>query len=134
MINKNNVADILPILIKNDETFNRLKNDFPSILADLVTFKDNPNCSCRGRVFKFFSEQLEINPTVLDQYIKDTNEITLKLQSLNEERANNNYAGKVFVIDKGEEAWATFAGTLPGKMFRMFSVAERDDKVVVYFL
>jgi hypothetical protein len=103
-------------------------------LADLVTFKDNPNCSCRGRVFKFFSEQLEINPTVLDQYVKNANEITLKLQSLNEERANNNYAGKVFVIDRGEEAWATFAGTLPGKMFRMFSVAERDDKVVVYFL
>jgi len=134
MINSNNVADILPILIKDDETFSRLTNDFPSMLADLVTFKDNPNCSCRGRVFKFFSEQLEINPTVLDQYVKDTNEITLKLQSLSEERANNNYAGKVFLIDKGEEAWAAFAGTLPGKMFRMFSVAERDDKVVVYFL
>jgi hypothetical protein len=134
MINKNNVADILPILVKDDEIFNRLQTDFSSILADLVTFKDNPNCSCRGRVFKFFSEQLEINPTVLDQYVKDASEISFKLQSLAEERANNNYAGKVFVIDKGEEAWVAFAGTLPGKMFRMFSVAERDDKVVVYFL
>ena len=134
MINTNNVADVLPILIKDDETFNRLKNDFSSILADLVTFKDNPNCTCRGRVFKFFSEQLEINPTVLDQYVKDADEITVKLQSLAEERANNNYAGKIFVIDKGAEAWATFAATLPGKMFRMFSVAERNDKVVVYFL
>lgn len=134
MINTNNVADVLPILIKDDETFNRLKNDFSSILADLVTFKDNPNCTCRGRVFKFFSEQLEINPTVLDQYVKDASVITLKLQSLAEERANNNYAGKVFIVDKGAEAWAAFAATLPGKMFRMFSVAERDDKVVVYFL
>jgi hypothetical protein len=134
MINTNNVADILPILIKDDETFSRLTNDFSSILADLVTFKDNPNCSCRGRVFKFFTEHLEKNPGSLDQYVKDANEITVKLQSLAEKRANNNYAGKVFLIDKGEEAWATFAGTLPGKMFRMFSVAEREDKVVVYFL
>jgi hypothetical protein len=134
MIYTNNVADILPILIKDDETFSRLTNDFPSILADLVTFKDNPNCSCRGRVFKFFTEHLENNPGSLDQYIKDPVEITIKLQSLSEERANNNYAGRVFVIDKGEESWATFAGTLPGKMFRMFSVAEREDKVVVYFL
>lgn len=134
MINTNNVADVLPILIKDDETFNRLKNDFSSMLADLVTFKDNPNCSCRGRVFKFFSEQLEINPTVLDQYVKDADEITVKLQSLSDERANNNYAGKMFEIDKGSEAWAAFAGSLPGKMFRMFSVAEREDKVVVYFL
>lgn len=134
MINTNNVADVLPILIKDDEIFNRLKNDFSSMLADLVTFKDNPNCSCRGRVFKFFTEQLEANPGSLDQYVKDTSTITLKLQSLAEERANNNYAGRVLIIDQGDEAWATFAGTLPGKMFRMFSVAEREDKVVVYFL
>lgn len=134
MINVNNVADVLPILIKDDEIFNRLKNDFSSILADLVTFKDNPNCSCRGRVFKFFTEQLEANPGSLDQYVKDTSTITLKLQSLAEERANNNYAGRVFEIDKGDEEWASFAGTLPGKMFRMFSVVEREDKAVVYFL
>lgn len=134
MIYTNNVVDVLPILIKDDETFNRLKNDFSSILADLVTFKDNPNCSCRGRVFKFFTEHLEKNPGSLDQYIKDPVEITVKLQSLSDERANNNYAGKVFVIDQGDDAWAAFAGTLPGKMFRMFSVAERNDKVIVYFL
>jgi hypothetical protein len=134
MINTNNVADILSILVKDDEIFNRLQTDFSSILADLVTFKDNPNCSCRGRVFKFFSEHLEANPGSLDQYVKDASEISFKLQSLSDERAANNYAGKVFVIDKGEEAWAVFAGTLPGKMFRMFSVAEREDKVLVYFL
>jgi hypothetical protein len=134
MIYTNNVADVLPILIKDDETFSRLTNDFPSMLADLVTFKDNPNCSCRGRVFKFFTEHLEANPGSLNKYVKDASEINIKLQYLAEERANNNYAGKVFLIDKGEEAWAAFAGTLPGKMFRMFSVAERDDKVVVYFL
>lgn len=134
MINKNNVADILPILVKDDEIFNRLQTDFSSILADLVTFKDNPNCSCRGRVFKFFSEHLETNPGSLDQYVKDASEINIKLQALSDERAANNYAGKVFLVDKGEGAWAAFAATLPGKMFRMFSVAERDDKVVVYFL
>jgi hypothetical protein len=134
MIYTNNVVDVFPILMKDNETFLRLTNDFPSMLADLVTFKDNPNCSCRGRVFKFFTEHLEANPGSLDQYVKDPVEINVKLQSLSDERANNNYAGKVFLIDKGEEAWAAFAGTLPGKMFRMFSVAERDDKVVVYFL
>ena len=134
MINVNNVADVLPILMKDNEIFNRLQADFPSMLADLVTFKDNPNCSCRGRVFKFFTEQLEANPGSLDQYVKDASEISFKLQSLSEERASNNYAGKMFEIDKGAEAWAAFAASLPGKMFRMFSVAERGDKVIVYFL
>jgi len=134
MINANNLTDVLPFLITDEETFSRLTHDFPSMLADLVTFKDNPNCSCRGRVFKFFSEQIEANPGSLDKYIKNADEINIKLKALNEERANNSYAGKLFVVDKGEEAWATFTGSLSGKMFRMFSVAEREDKVVVYFL
>lgn len=134
MINVNNITDTLPMLVQDNETFEKLKNDFTSILADLVTFKENPNCSCRGRVFKFFSEQLEKNPSILDKYIKDASEITLRLQSLSEERAANNYAGRLFIIPKGEESWRNFSATLPGKMFRMFSVAERENEVVVYFL
>jgi hypothetical protein len=134
MINTNNVADVIPMLIQDSETFEKLKSDFPNILADLVTFKDNPNCSCRGRVFKFFTEYLETNPGSLDKYVKDASEVTLKLQSLNQERINNNYMGRIFIVAKGEEAWKNFAATLPGKMFRTFSVAEREDSVAVYFL
>jgi hypothetical protein len=134
MINVNNVSDILPILMQDDEVVKQLQNDFPNVLADLVTFKENPNCSCRGRVFKFFSEELEKNVSILDKYIKDPSLIAIKLQSLAEERALTNYAGKIFVISKGEQAWKAFHATLPGKTFRMFSVAEREDTVAVYFL
>jgi hypothetical protein len=91
MINKNNVADILPILMQDDDVFRQLQNDFSSILADLITFRENPNCSCRGRVFKFFSEELEKNASVLDKYIKDPSLIKMELQALIEQRLSNNY-------------------------------------------
>ena len=134
MINSNNVSDILPMLMQDDDVVKQLQNDFPNILADLVTFKENPNCSCRGRVFKFFSEELEKNASVLDKYIKNPSLVIMKLQALTEERALTNYAGKVFLVSKGEEAWKAFHSTLPGKTFRMFSVAERENDVAVYFL
>jgi len=134
MINSNNVSDILPMLMQDDEVVGQLQNDFPNILADLVTFKENPNCSCRGRVFKFFSEELEKNASVLDKYVKNPSLIAMKLQTLTEERLLSNYAGRIFVIEKGEEAWKAFHSTLTGKMFRMFSVVERDNEVVIYFL
>jgi len=134
MINKNNVADILPILMQDDDVFRQLQNDFSSILADLITFRENPNCSCRGRVFKFFSEELEKNASVLDKYIKDPSLIKMELQALIEQRLSNNYAGSIFIIEKGEEAWKDFHSTLPGKMFRLFSVVERQNEVAVYFL
>jgi hypothetical protein len=134
MINTSNVADVFPILMQDNETFDRLKNDFPGILADLVTFKENPNCSCKGRVFKFFTEVLEKTPNSLDKYIKDVEAVNARLQVLNEERAANNYAGRVLIVGKGEENWKAFSQSLVGKMFRMFSVVERENDVAVYFL
>jgi hypothetical protein len=134
MINANNVGDILPFLIQDPEVFNKMKNDFSAILADLVTFKDNPNCSCKGRVIKFFVEQIEANPLALEKYIKDPLAVSAKLQTINDERQANNYAGRTFTIPKGEESWKNFSQELKGKMFKMFSVVERENEIVVYFL
>lgn len=134
IINLTNYHDALPILLSDNDTFENLKKDFPEILADLTTFRDNPNCSCRGRVFKFFGEKLAANADILDPYIKDTNSLNARLQHAAQQKMINTYTGKVFTIDKGEEAWKAFASTLATKIFRGFSVVERADSVVIYFL
>jgi ethanolamine utilization cobalamin adenosyltransferase len=134
IINLTNYHDALPILLSDNETFEKLKADFSEILADLTTFKDNPNCSCRGRVFKFFGEKLAANGDILDPYIKDVNSLNAKLQNAVQQKMINTYTGKVFIIDKGEEAWKAFSSTLSTKLFRGFSVVERSDSVAIYFL
>lgn len=134
MISIDQLGDALSFIIKDDSVFNQLQNDFSTILADLVTFKNNPNCTCRGRVIKFFTEQLEKDPLVMNKYVKDPDALKIEMDRLRTERQNNNYAGRMFVIPKGEESWSSFSASLSGKMFRMFSIVERDDGVVVYFL
>jgi len=134
MIPINQLGDSLSFIMKDDETFEQLKADFPEILADLITFRENPNCTCRGRVVKFFAEQLEKDLLVLNKYVKDREALEAEMQRLADEKQANNYFGKIFVIAKGEEAWREFAKSLIGKTFRSFSIAERDDDVAVYFL
>lgn len=134
MITITNLFDAFPVLLNDNETFEQLKKDFPEILADLITFKNNPNCSCRGKVFKFFTDQLEKEPTILNKYIKDQALLRAKLQDAAQKRMENNYTGRFFTVDKSEEAWKNFAASLQGKMFRNFSVVEKEDKIVVYFL
>jgi hypothetical protein len=134
IINLSNFNDALPIIVRDDDTFEKLKTDFPDILADLVTFKSNPNCSCRGRVMKFFGDQLNQNPDLLDKYVKDANVLNQEIQTIISSRIANTYTGKVFIIPKGEDSWQNFSATLVGKMFRGFSVVERDSSLVVYFL
>ena len=135
MIPINQLGDSFSFIMKDDETFNQLQKDFPDILADLITFRNNPNCSCRGRVMKFFTEQLEKDPLVMNKYVTDLEGLKSHLAKIQSERQRNNYSGKVFEIEKTPEAWQTFVSqTLNGKMFRNFSVAERDNTVVVYLL
>jgi hypothetical protein len=134
MINLGNVGDSLTFLIKNDSVFEQLKNDFPGILADLTTFKNNPNCSCRGRVFKFFTEQLEQNPNVLEKYVDSPSVLQQELDRLVNERMSNNYSGKVITIEKTDAAWTQFAATLFNKSFRGFSIVERQDSIAIYFV
>lgn len=135
MINQLNLQDALPIIIKNDIVFEELKRDFPAILADLVTFKSNPNCSCRGRVMKFFNELLEKEPEALNKYVKDPAALTVELNNIKTQRQQNNYSGRIMTVQKGEEAWKSFATDMNnGKFFRAFSVVERENELVVYFL
>ena len=136
MIDVSNLNDALPILMKDDATFESLKTDFPDILADLVTFRTNPNCSCRGRVVKFFTTKLEESPGLLNKYIKEPVSMNAELQKIKTQRIDNNYSGKVLTVAKGDEAWKAFAQEMVsgGKYFRAFSIVEDGDSLKVYFL
>lgn len=135
MITLQNLAIVIPWLMKDETTFNRLKTDFPEILADLVTFKSNPNCSCRGRVIKFFSDKLQQDPALLNKYVYNNEELSTELNKAELLRQQNNYSGKIITIPKTEEAWLNFSKEInQGKFFRGFSVVEKENTLVVYFL
>jgi len=134
IINVYNYLDAIPLLLKNDKTFERLKVDFPEILADLITFRNNPNCSCRGRVFKFFFDKLTSIPDILDKYIDNYNSFNEELITTSHNRLSTTYSGKIFSVPKGEEAWQNFAKSLIGKVFHTFSIVEKEDSLTVYFL
>jgi hypothetical protein len=134
IINQANLNDSLGIIIKDDNVFERLKTDFPDILADLTTFKTNPNCTCRGRVVKYFSDKLVESPDLLDQYVPNQQDLNSQLLILQNQRIQNNYSGKVFTVGKTESDWQTFANSLAGKMYRTFSVVDNGENLTVYLL
>ena len=115
------LPDVLSIIVKDNNTFDQLQKDFPDILADLISFKTNPNCSCRGRVNKYFADKLATDPTIMDKYITDPEGVANQISVIKTERLSNNYSGKIFEVEKTPEAWAEFASrTAAGKMFRAF--------------
>lgn len=128
------IPDVVHILVRDEETFNFIKNDHPEILADLTTLKTNPNCSCRGKVGKYFQDRLGGNPTILDKYYKDKAAIIKELDVIKARRIENVIGGKIYKVALGDEAWKEFNKTISGKVFRGFSVIREYDYLWVYFL
>jgi hypothetical protein len=134
MINTTNVADAITILVRDNDAFESIKNDFSAILADLITFKNNPNCTCRSKVFKFFTEEIQKDPTILNKYVKNPEEFSREIEKIVQQRNSNNYSGKVIKIENTEEAWKALTAQLVGNAFRTFSVIEKDGQLWVYLL
>ena len=128
------MPDLIHILVRDEETFDKIKTDFPEILADLTTLKTNPNCSCRGKVGKYFNDKIITEPTLLDKYYKDKNAIAIEIENIKARRLEQIISGKIFKVALGEEAWKEFNKQITGKVFRSFSIVREFDYLWVYFL
>jgi hypothetical protein len=142
-------------LIKNDIFFNSIKDKFPEILADLTSSRNNPNCSCNGRVRAHLQANLTNEADYFNDLInnEDIKRITeQKIEEIKTSQVPNNpmenhmqmmqqnmfrnSVGRIFEIGKTEEDWKNLAKKLNEEriFFKSFSIIEKADKLVVYFI
>jgi hypothetical protein len=135
MINQNNLPEAISILIGDNFTFSLLIKSFPEIRSELVSAKSSVNSPAIHKVLQFFSDKLKKDPNLLNNFIVDgeffNKKLAVKAQNTND---TNNYSGRVTTVEKSEDAWRAFSDSLRGKIFRSFSIIEREDSIVVYFL
>jgi len=142
------------IFMKNDTFFNSLKNKFPDILADLVSSRDNPNCSCRNRVRVYLSPKTVTEASYFEDLLN--NEEIKKLIEENKTEIEKNQSiitgpimpmpsqinmflssgGKVFKIGKEEQDWKNLCQKIQNDklLFRSFSILEKEDHLLIYFV
>jgi hypothetical protein len=64
---------LLIIILKDDETFQSLKDKFPEILADLTSARINFNCSCIKKVKMYLISKLENEKDYFNDLFKNKN-------------------------------------------------------------
>jgi hypothetical protein len=128
-------------LINNNNTFEILKNKYTEILADLVSSKTNPNCSCRGRIGAFFTKKYNESPedkAFLDELFHKP-EIIESYERIirttpQRPAAPRSISGKIFRIPKTDEGWEALNKDIAGSYFKSFNILEKEDHLEVYFL
>jgi len=142
------------IFMKNDVFFNSLKEKFPDILADLVSSRDNPNCSCRNRVRSYLSPKTVtevvyfedlLNNQEIKKLIEENKKDIEQSQSqihypmmpiVNQQNMFLTTGGRVFKIGKDEEDWKNLCKKIQNDklLFRSFSILEKEDHLLIYFV
>lgn len=140
--------------VKNDTFFNSLKEKFPEILADLTSSRNNPNCSCKNRVKAHLQSKLGAELEYFNNLLA-TEEIQKIIQEKEQEIKNTQFkdpmeehmrimrenmfktsGGRVFEIGKTEQDWKNLCKRLEMERigFKSFSILEKEDKIIVYFI
>lgn len=139
------------ILLKNDVFFDSIKEKFPEIFADLISSRNNPNCYCKTKVKIYLQARLSreadyfnnlINIDEIKKLIEQNaeeikspkprrNQMEKHMQMIQQSRG-----GRVFEIGKTEEDWKALVKKLNSEnvFFKSFSILEKPDKLVVYFI
>jgi hypothetical protein len=139
---KGQFSHFVPILVENDDSWEKLKTKYPEILGDLTSARFNPTCSCRHRVASFLNEKYEFSSEdknyighlfMLPEISKKALDIIKKIKS--EASFNENFP-RVHTIPKGEQAWRDFTNLLKNNNFPLitFSILEKDENNITVYL
>lgn len=134
-ISKQNLGNIINRIIQHNDAFFEMSADFPSIAADLLTFKNNPNCSCKNKVIKFISAKIDAgDKDILNKYFINRENLKNAIETMSNNYEQKILSGKILTIDNTQEAWAALWQESTTKIYKSFSVVEKNDKLHVYFL
>lgn len=134
-IPKQALASIINRILQHNDAFSEMSADFPSITADLLTFKSNPNCSCKNKIIRFISGRIDAGEKdILNKYFINRENLKNSIDKMINNYEEKNLSGKIMVIDNSEEAWRTLCKESTTKNYKSFSVVEKNDKLYVYFL
>jgi|LauGreDrversion2_6_1035139.scaffolds.fasta_scaffold01159_1 hypothetical protein len=132
-------------LIEIPDIFDSLKNKYPEIEVDLLSWKDNPDCTCGQRVNNFFTEKysIEEDKNFLDELI-NREEVKSKTEQITKDQIQNgippnmtDYRGRVFTVGIKEEDWLDFWNNKVVQdraAYRSFSIINNGNELKVYFL
>ena len=134
MINVANLREAMQYWRTQPEIWDNMTKDFPEHAADMISYKDNPNCSCGGRLFSFLRSIIENSPNALDKYNTNPEGLNAFINDMARAREETILAGKIITIEKSERAWSDFVAGLVGKQFHSFSISERENEIAIYFI
>lgn len=117
----------------------------PEIYADIISATNNPNCSCRERVFSFFNKNFDLSKNIFIEIFKNNKISYEELEAIYEmiesniQKINNidyvDIVGKIFEINDNEQDYFNFIQKLisVNSIYQGISILKENNKLKLYF-
>jgi hypothetical protein len=108
---------------------------YPTNLANAMSFSKNPNCTCRNALIKHYNENKPEVDTFTMEFLEE-HPSELAIDQFLQKHANKNVVGTIVKIDKTPEAFKDVTNKMQSEkwVFRQMSVAVEDDKYILFFV
>ncbi|NBW58104.1 hypothetical protein EBR43_10075 [bacterium] len=126
----------LELIQLHDSFKNAVQSAFPSIYADVESFKTNPNCTCRNKIESFVNSNRDSAHTFLDKWYNENENLKINLTEIISKYIVTNVAGKIYRIPRTDDAFAELQKKMVEERwaFRAFNIITEDDGLAIYFL
>ena len=127
---------IMPLIVNLPTFAEELQNKFTTISADIVSFRNNPQCSCARKVQLFIEQHFEDVFEFLTIFFNTNTSLQETINTIIEGQGFYDVTGKIFEIDDTVEAYTNFYHRIVKDRFnfRSFSIVSKEDKLRIFFL
>jgi len=130
------------VFIKDQEIFEELIKKYPELEMDLISARQNDNCSCHFKIKafleikyfldKFYLDNLFFKENLFQEYSKYDQELENKKQ---EQFIKNENFKKIHTINNNQKSWEEFQEFVKNNIiFKSFSVLQDGENLRIYFL
>jgi len=128
------LALLLELLTTSQKYVDAYIERFPGQTENALSFSVDPGCSCKEKIIEHFKNNAEAVDDLTQTFLQN-NPLEINLKEFLQRISVNNVAGRMFKIDKTEEAYSNFIDNMKNNRwaFRYMSVAVDGDKYVFFF-
>jgi hypothetical protein len=103
------------------------------IINEINSYLQNPNCSCKNTIGKFFVTNRSIITSIINNWV--IIDKTIDIETIIQANKANDVTGRVFIIEPTESAYKEFLNNakLQKYQYRGFQIVPKDDKWCLVF-
>ena len=125
---------VLELILTSQLYMDQYIDNFPTMQDQALNFSVDPGCSCKDDIINHYNQNTEQVSSFTEKFLSE-NPKTIDIRQFIKKHETNEVAGRIFKIDKTDEAYANLVNTIHTQnwIFKHMSVTVDENNYIIFF-